>query len=119
MGIRALIHVCNHHHEIMCLYASNNGEPAKLGAAIARLLQRYKGGGLGYLAVQIAAQLGMQFTLTAVRPGTEDVGEEYTYSIRGGMDTSTFRELPITIVCNAFGAPEFTGPVPAFAEFCQ
>ena len=102
MGTRALVRVFDEDKEIVCIYRQFDGYPEALGKEVRdfceskQVVNGIRGdmdetkiaNGMGCLAAQLVAQLKLARaprlgSVYLMAPGTEDVGEEYVYDVRG------------------------------------
>jgi hypothetical protein len=128
MSTRSLTKVCDSHGEIIVLYRHMDGYPRNHGLELAEFLEdrvignggtgtreKYSNGAncfAGQLISHFKAEnlVGNFYVYPA---GTNDIGEEYTYTIFAESD------CPIGIVVNDYRGEEiFLGSVANFEEFC-
>jgi len=94
MGTRALIHVYDEEYNaIVTIYRHYDGYPQALGADIVEIISDKESGeitnswksDIGCLAAQLVAGLKNEpGNVYLIRPGSDDVGEEYVYKLKPG-----------------------------------
>lgn len=133
MGTRSLTRVFDGDTEICCLYRQFDGYKSAHGQELAEFLlsrpfvngigtSRAVFNGMGCFAAQLIGALkqGEAGRIYLYPVGSTDVGEEYVYEVRGGID----REhgccpLPVTVACIAYGKKDFDGTPEEFKAWCE
>lgn len=131
MGTRSLTRVFNRGIEILCIYRQMDGHISGMGADLAGIVEggKFVNGisgekekifnGMGCFAAQLVAGLKDGPGGIDIYPvGSNDVGEEFVYEFRGGLDDG-HKPAPVTVKVTSYEEVLFDGPIEEYPAFVK